>query len=292
MIVDAHHHLWTADYAWLAAPDLAPIRRDYTMADLRPRMRSAGVSAGVLVEAGRCHLDETRQFLALADATPEIAAVVGWVSLTDPDLATTLALLREHRNGRWLAGVRDQVQGVDDPGYLGRADVRRALAAAGEAGLPVDLVVRRDQLDACARAAAATPGTTFVLDHLGKPAISPAGLAEWSAAVAPLAAQPNVVAKLSGLPGQAGPDWTVAGIAPFVDQALSLFGVDRLMVGSDWPVCELVTTYDGAWAALEACLSALSPGERATVHSGTAIRTYRLAIPADADSRAAGSTPV
>ncbi|HEX9998932.1 MAG TPA: amidohydrolase, partial [Actinoplanes sp.] len=96
MIVDAHHHLWTADYAWLAADELAPIRRDYTLADLRAAMATAGVDRTVLVEAGRCDDAETTEFLALAGTTPEIAAVVGWASLTSPALADTIA---GHRAG-------------------------------------------------------------------------------------------------------------------------------------------------------------------------------------------------
>lgn len=275
MIIDSHHHLWTADYPWLSADELAPIRRDYTVADLRDALRQAGVDGTVLVEAGRCDLEETRSFLALAAETPEIRGVVGWVSFEAADLRSTVDELRAGSGGTMLSGLRDQVQAVSDPGYLARPAVRSNLSAAGVAGLAVDLVVRLDQLPACAEIAAAVPETTFVLDHLGKPRLAPDGLAEWQALVAPLAARPNVVAKLSGLLTQA-PAGAPAHIDPFVDVALDLFGPDRLMIGSDWPVCELAASYADTWHTLLAALAGLSPGERAKVLGGTAIHTYRL----------------
>jgi L-fuconolactonase len=276
--IDAHHHLWTADYAWLAEPGLEPLRRDYTVEDLRRELPTGKVDATVLVEAGRCRLDETVGFLALAADTPEIAGVVGWASLTDPDLPGTIAALLDGAGGDLLVGLRDQVQGVTDPGYLARPDVRGALRAIGSAGLTFDLVVREDQLPACAAAVAAVPNTMFVLDHLGKPRITPDGLREWRDAVEPLAACDNAAAKLSGLLTEAGPGWTVEAIAPFVETALELFGPDRLLIGSDWPVCELVASYADALAAVGSCLSGLSPSERAAVAGGTAIRTYGLEI--------------
>jgi len=116
-VVDAHHHLWRIDrgYAWLDEPDLAPIRRDFTVADLREAIATAGVGRTVLVEAARCDAAETTEFLAVADATGEIAGVVGWVDLVEPDLAETVAAHRAGPGGRWLVGARDQVQGQPDP---------------------------------------------------------------------------------------------------------------------------------------------------------------------------------
>ena len=275
MIIDAHHHLWTADYPWLAAEELAPIRRAYTVDDLRRNTAAAGVDGTVLVEAGRCDLAETRSFLALAARTPEILGVVGWVSFEDPALKSTLDALRAGPGGRFLVGLRDQVQAWSEPERLDAPGTASNLAAAGEAGLVVDLVVRRDQLPACARVAAAAPETTFVLDHLGKPRVAPESLAQWRELVTPLAARPNVVAKLSGLLTEI-PAGSPRSIDSFVDAALELFGPDRLMIGSDWPVCELVASYGDTWRALVSCLAGLSGAERTAILSGTAIRTYRL----------------
>ena len=280
MIVDAHHHLWRLDrgYSWLDGPELAPIRRDFDPADLRAALRGTGVTHTVLVEAGRCEPAEVAEFLAIAADTEEIAGVVGWVNLTDPGLAETLAANRSGPGGRWLVGTRAQVQGEPDPDYLGRPDVHRGLSTVAAAGLRYDLVVRVDQLPAAATAARAVPELTFVLDHLGKPAIRAGaeGLREWRTAVTPLAGESNVVAKLSGLVTEADwAQWTVDDLRPYVDAALELFGPRRLMFGSDWPVCLLAADYP---RVLEVLDTALGNADRAEIYAGTAIRTYGLEL--------------
>jgi L-fuconolactonase len=272
MIIDAHQHLWTADYAWLADPSLERIRRDYTVEDLRANLRAAGVDRTVLIEAGRGDDRETTEFLALADRTPEIVGVTGWAGLTDPGLAGTLARHRAGPGGHLLVGIRDQIQGQPDD-YLDRPDVRAGLATVAAAGLVNEVVVRSVQLPSVARAAAALPECTFVLDHLGKPAIANGGLGEWQELIRPVAARRNVVAKLSGLVAEADwAKWTVADLAPFVHTAVELFGTDRLMFGSDWPVCEVAASYQQVKDALVEILG----GVPADVFAGTAIRAYQL----------------
>jgi L-fuconolactonase len=273
VIIDAHQHLWTAGYAWLADPSLSAIRRDYTLDDLRTEMALAGIDRTVLVEAGRGDDAETTEFLTLASSAPEIAGVVGWGSLTSPSLAAQLDQHRAGPGGRLLVGIRDQVQGQDDV-YLDRADVREGLAVVASAGLVNELVVRASQLPSVARAAASLPSSTFVLDHLGKPEIAAGGLASWRASIEPLAALPNVVAKVSGLATEAPPGWTPSDLAPYVDAAVSLFGPRRLMYGSDWPVVELASTYP----QIKAIMTDLLGGEDPDVFGGTAIRTYHLEI--------------
>jgi L-fuconolactonase len=281
VLLDAHHHLWRLDrgYRWLDAPALAPIRRDFDVTDLRAVLSPAGVDRTVLVEAGRESAEEVTEFLAIAEATPEIAGVVGWADLTAPDLADVLAAHRTGPGGRWLVGVRSQVQGEPDPDYLRRADVQAGLATVAEAGLAFDLVVRAEQLPAAAAAAAAVPQCRFVLDHLGKPAIAAGGYGQWRSLVTPLARQPNAVAKLSGLVTEAGwADWTVADLRPYVETALELFGPQRLMFGSDWPVCLLAASYPRVVDALAGALGPLSPAEQDAIWSGTATRAYRLGL--------------
>jgi L-fuconolactonase len=274
VIIDAHHHLWTADYAWLADPSLSRIRRDYTVADLRAAMKSAGVDRTVLVEAGRGDDAETTSFLALAASTPEILGVVGWASLVDPVLS---ALLDQHRagpGGQLLVGIRDQTQGHPDD-HLDRPDVRAGLATVAAAGLVNELVVRAPQLPSVARAAAALPDSTFVLDHLGKPAIAAGGLAEWRELIWPIADQPNVVAKLSGLVAEADwATWTADDLRPYVLTALELFGPSRLMFGSDWPVCEVAAGY----AEVKNAIVEILGGTPYDIFAGTAIGTYHLEI--------------
>jgi len=282
MIVDAHHHLWriAGGYSWLDEASLAPIRRDFGVDDLHDAVAGTGVERTVLVEAARCDAAEVREHLAAADACARIGGVVGWADLTDPALADTLGRHRDEPGGRWLVGIRDQVQGRTDPDFLARAEVHRGLSTVAAAGLAYDLVVRVDQLPAAATAALAVPQLRFVLDHLGKPRIrdGAAGLAQWRAAVTPLAAASNVSAKLSGLVTEADwAHWTVADLRPFVLAALELFGPHRLMFGSDWPVCLLAASYDRVLAALgEVVDDHLNADERAAVYGGTATRVYGL----------------
>jgi L-fuconolactonase len=274
MIVDAHHHFWTVEYPWLNDPALHAIRRDFSIGDLRPHLDAAGVDRTVLVEAGLCDDAETTRFLAIADQTPTIAAVVGWASQTDPALPKKLADHRAGRGGTLLAGIRDQEQAYDDD-HLDQPDVREGLRQIARAGLVNELVVRCDQLPSVARVASALPESAFVLDHLGKPRVAAGkdGLHEWRELVVPVADCPNVVAKLSGLVTEADWNaWSSKELAPFVETAMQLFGGDRLMFGSDWPVCELAATYGKVIGVLEAILG----GRPADVFGGTAARIYRL----------------
>jgi L-fuconolactonase len=276
VIVDAHQHFWTADYAWLADESLTRIRRDYTLVDLRPHLEAAGVDRTILVEAGRTEAAETTEFLELAADAPEIAGVVGWASLTDTDLAGTIATHRAGIGGHLLVGIRDQVQGQADD-FLDRPDVRAGLAAVAEAGLVNELVVRPSQLASVARAARDLPDSRFVLDHLGKPAVSAGadGLERWRTAVTPVAGCPNVVAKLSGLVAEADWDhWTVLDLRPFVDTAMELFGTDRMMFGSDWPVCEVAAAYEQVKDTFVTILGGIPQD----VFGATAVSTYNLEI--------------
>lgn len=276
VVIDAHHHLWTADYPWLASePEFAPIRRDYGVEDLRANLKEAGVDRTVLVEAGWGHPSETVEFLHLAGAIDEIAGVVGHIDLLDPTLPTTLARYAKHPRARFLVGLRDQVQGRPEADFLARPEVIAALKAVAASVPTFDLVVRVDQLPAAAEAAAAVPELQFVLDHLGKPQIrdGDTGLHAWREAVSPLAKRPNVTAKLSGLVTEADwRHWSPADLRPFVQAALELFGPDRLMFGSDWPVCELAATYARVKDALT---EVLGRGDH-DIFGGTATRIYQL----------------
>ncbi|MFI7498513.1 amidohydrolase family protein [Streptomyces sp. NPDC049687] len=272
--VDAHHHVWdlsVRDQDWIAAG--SPLRRDFTMDDLAPQARAAGVDRTVLVQTVTV-AEETPEFLALAAEHELIAGVVGWTDLTRPDVADELARLRALPGGRYLKSVRHQVQSEPDPEWLLRQDVRRGLAAVADAGLVYDLVVVPHQLAACTRAAAALPGLTFVLDHLGKPPIASGALEPWASDVRALAALPNTVCKLSGMLTEADPaSWTVEDLRPYADTVLEAFGPDRLMFGSDWPVCTLAAAYG---EVVDTTARLLSPSEHAAVLDTTAVRVYDL----------------
>jgi L-fuconolactonase len=274
MTVDAHHHVWdlaARDQDWI--PEGSPLRRTFTVADLDPEARAAGVDRTVLVQTVTVP-EETPEFLELAAAHDLIAGVVGWTDLTRPDIADELARLRELPGGSYLKGIRHQVQGEPDPEWLLRPDVRRGLAAVAAAGLVYDLVVLPHQLPSCAKAAADLPDLTFVLDHLGKPSIASGALTLWSTDLHVLAARPNTVAKLSGLVTEANPaGWTTDDLRPYTETALEAFGPDRLMFGSDWPVCTERATYG---QVVEAARQLTSPTEHAQLFETTAARVYGL----------------
>ncbi|MFD4236262.1 amidohydrolase family protein [Streptomyces sp. NPDC058542] len=279
-VIDAHHHLWDLglrDQAWIEGPELAPLRRSFLHQDLEAEAREAGVSATVLVQTVTV-ADETPEFLALAAASDLIGAVVGWTDLTSPGIADELARLRALPGGELLRGIRHQVQGEADPEWLTRPEVLRGLRAVAAAGLVYDLLVLPHQLVAATRAAAAVPGLTFVLDHLGKPPIASGEREPWAGRVRELAALPNTVCKLSGMVTEADwRSWTVDDLAPYADTVRDAYGPRRLMFGSDWPVSTLAASYGRVVESTAELLDELTPAERDEVWAGTARRVYRLA---------------
>ncbi|MFF0476301.1 amidohydrolase family protein [Streptomyces sp. NPDC004284] len=279
MRVDAHHHLWELGrrpQTWLDGPESAAIRRDFTMADLAPRARAAGIERTVLVQV-LPDLAETREFLALADAEPLIAGVVGWADLTGPGIADTLAELRQGPGGGRLVGVRHLVQGEADPAWLARPAVRRGLRAVGDAGLCYDLLVLPHQLPAAVETVRALPDQPFVLDHLAKPPIARGEQEPWAGRLRELAREPHVFCKLSGLVAEARRgDWTVADLRPYAETALEAFGPDRVMFGSDWPVCLPAASYEQVVETADRLTDGLGTHERAQVFGATAARVYRL----------------
>ncbi|MCL8017145.1 amidohydrolase [Streptomyces sp. AS02] len=281
-IVDAHHHVWdlsVRDQDWIIGPELTPLRRDFTLSHLEPEARAAGVVATVLVQTVTVP-EETPEFLALAAGSDLVAGVVGWTDLTAPDVAYALAELRKGLGGEYLVGIRHQVQGEPDPRWLLRTDVMRGLTALAEAGLVHDLVVKPHQLATAVEVAECLPELTFVLDHLGKPPIASGELGPWAGLVRRLARLPNTICKLSGMVTEADwGSWTVEDLKPYADTVLDAFGPERLMFGSDWPVCRLAAPYAQVIAAAGELTAGLDPAERHQVFSGTAVRTYGLTVP-------------
>ncbi|WP_327654181.1 amidohydrolase family protein [Streptomyces sp. NBC_00483] len=271
--VDAHHHVWdlsVRDQDWITGPELAPIRRTFTLDDLAPDLRAAGVDATVLVQTVSV-AEETPEFLALAERSDLVAGVVGWTDLTRPDVGDTLERLRGLPGGRHLVGIRHQVQGEPDPEWLLRPDVRRGLAAVADAGLVYDLLVLPHQLPACVKAVAEHPELTFVLDHLGKPPIASGELDPWRGDVRALAALPNTVCKLSGMVTEADwAGWTVEDLRPYADTVIDAFGPARVMFGSDWPVCTLAATYQQVVDTARELVGGADPH----IFGGTARRVY------------------
>lgn len=282
MRVDAHHHLWNTrsrPYPWMDGPWADPIRGAFTPAELDRVCAPHGVTQTIVVQAAS-ELGESRELLAVAAAAPRVAGVVGWVDLTAPDVPDVLADLRTGEGGEALVGIRHQVHDEPDPDWLLRDDVRQGLRAVGDAGLAYDLLLRERELPAARRTVEALPGTTFVVDHLAKPRIADGALQPWSEEIAALARRPNVVAKLSGLVTEAAwRSWTVDGLRPYVEHAVACFGPDRLLFGSDWPVCLLAASYDQVFAAAEATLDGLTGAQRDAVFGANARHVYGLPEP-------------
>ena len=206
-----------------------------------------------------------------------MVGVVGWVDLTDPAVADRLAELQAGPAGNRLVGIRHPAHDEPDPAWLARPDVGRGIAAVGAAGLAYDLLVRARELPAALTVVQARPEVPFVVDHLAKPEIATGGWEPWASRLRAIAANDNVSCKLSGLVTEATwDDWTVDQFRPYADLVLEAFGPDRILFGSDWPVCLLAASYQRVAAAAQDLIATLSPHERAAVLGGTAGRVYAL----------------
>ncbi|MFB7918987.1 amidohydrolase family protein [Streptomyces sp. NPDC056061] len=278
-LVDAHHHVWdlgVRDQDWIRGEALGPLRRTFSLNDLAPEARAAGVGATVLVQTVVV-ADETPELLRLAEDSDLVAGVVGWTDLTAPDVAEELDRLRSLPGGRHLVGIRHQVQSEPDPDWLLRPEVLRGLAAVAAEGLAYDLVIVPRQLPAALRAAGLLPQLTFVLDHAGKPAIAAGEREPWEAELRALAALPNTVCKLSGLVTEADwHAWSIDDLRPYTRVVLDAFGPGRVMFGSDWPVCTVAASYQQVVGTAQQLTEDLTDEERSSVFATTARRIYGL----------------
>lgn len=281
-MIDAHHHVWDLGrrpQPWLAEPQLAPIRRTFTLDDFTSLASPLGIERTILVQV-LADAAETVEFLALASGTDRVAGVVGWVDLTADSVGDTLGALRQEPGGERLVGIRHLVQGEADPAWLNRPAVRRGLRAVGDARLCYDLLTSPHQLPAAIDTTRAFPEITFILDHLSKPSIATGELEPWASRLRELAGEPNVYCKLSGMATEADWGlWSVGDLRPYAETALEAFGADRVMFGSDWPVCLLAGSYAEIVAATHELIADLTPSERDDVLGNTAMRAYHLDVP-------------
>jgi L-fuconolactonase len=281
IVVDAHHHFWDParrDYPWMAGAALDPIRRPFGPDDLRPHLQATGVDATVLVQTVSS-VEETREFMATASATPFVAGVVGWVDLTDPAVGETLTELKAGLDGSKFVGIRHQVHDEPNENWLLRDDVLDGLQTVQDAGLVYDLLLRPREIEAGIQVARRFPYLRFVVDHLAKPPIASGNLEPWSSLMAPFTDLPNVACKLSGMVTEADwSSWTPANLQPYVARVLEVFGEDRVMFGSDWPVCLLAASYEQVVRALESALGTIEASTRAKIFGGNAVRWYDLRL--------------
>ena len=275
MRVDAHVHFWgpaeLERYEWMG-PEMDAIRRPFGPENLRGQLERHGFDRAVLVQT-HSSLDETRAYLELAETTAFIGGVVGWVDLTDPGVGETVAALLDGPGGRYLVGIRHQVHDEPDPDWLLRGDVRRALHTIGEAGLAYDVLVRTRELPAALETVRLLPELRFVIDHIAKPPIATGELEPWAEWLASLARLEHVSCKLSGLVTEAAwKQWRPEDVLPYTSRVLEWFGEERLLFGSDWPVCTLAGSYDSVVSLAER----IAGGKDERIFGGNAERVYRL----------------
>jgi L-fuconolactonase len=276
MQIDAHQHFWIyspREYEWID-DSMAVLRRDFLPNDLRLELESNRFRGSVAVQA-RQTLEETRWLLELADSAPWILGVVGWVDLRSPDIRSQLKVLAQNPK---LVGIRHIVQSEPDDRFLLQPDFLRGISALEEFDLAYDILIYTKHLPVAAEFVQRFPRQRFVLDHLAKPPIKSGDIESWAQGIRRLAEFPNLFCKLSGLVTEADwQHWQPEQIIPFLDVAFEAFGPDRLMIGSDWPVCLVATSYSRWVEVLQAFLLRQRPEIRDSVLGGNAQRFWRLA---------------
>ena len=274
--VDAHQHFWTytpQDYPWIDERH-APLQRDFLPDDLKPLLDQHGIDGCIAVQA-RQSLDETDALLAHATTHPWILGVVGWVDLRADDLD---AQLDRRANAPKLVGFRHLVQDEPAPSlFLQDPAFARGMRQLQHRGLAYDVLVKDKDLHAATDFCRRHDQHHLILDHLGKPDLSLEDPIAWADRLAPLAALPHVACKLSGLITEADwQHWRAVELLPYFYLALELFGPDRLMFGSDWPVCQLAGSYGQVHHLFDTAISSLSTAEQDALRGGTALRLYGL----------------
>lgn len=275
MRIDSHQHFWSYDarqYPWI--PPGSRLHRDWLPADLAVVLPDAGLQGSVAVQA-RQSLEETRWLLGLAERSPEILGVVGWVDLRSPGVN---AELEEFAAQPKFKGVRHVVQDEPDDRFLLGEEFQRGIGFLHRWGLAYDLLVYPHQLPAATELARRFPEQPFVLDHLGKPPIARQEISPWRERILDLARLPNAFCKLSGMVTEADRlRWKPQDLEPFLEVVFEAFTTERLMYGSDWPVCLLAAEYRQVYDVIRDYTERHAPEGRAAIFGGNAARFYSLA---------------
>ncbi len=274
MRIDSHQHFWRytpQDHRWIS-DEMAVLKADFLPEQLLPTLQRHNMQGSILVQA--CSdIAETQWLLNLAERTEFVRAVTGWVDLTSPQLAEHMEILAHPR----LRGLRHQVQDEASPSqWLADAAVNRGVRHIQQQGYVYEILVTHRHLADAAKFAARHDRHPLVLDHFGKPDLH-LGAAHWAKQIAPLAAMPHVSCKISGLltePRPAGV--TLHDLLPYFEVVLEAFGSQRIMFGSDWPVCLLAGCDDTPWALCEQATAALSADEQTAIYGDNACAVYRL----------------
>jgi L-fuconolactonase len=274
MKIDAHQHFWKYDqvkHAWID-DEMKIIRRDFPPNDLSPLLQAAQIDGTVAVQADETWR-ETEYLLDLASQYPWIKAVVGWVDVGNPKLEDFLDIASETPK---LKGFREVLQSRK-PDYMLRSEFIKGIHQLGKRGFTYDILIFPEHLDASLDLVSKCPDQPFVIDHLAKPKIKTGEWKEWRKKMALLAERELVYCKLSGMITEADlKKWTYEDILPYMEIALELFGPQKLMYGSDWPVCLVAGEYERVWEAINRFAEALSAGEKERILGGTAQKFYGI----------------
>ncbi|QHT62309.1 amidohydrolase family protein [Paenibacillus lycopersici] len=276
-IIDSHQHYWKldrGDYGWLS-PESGVLFRDYAPSDLEPELARAGVARTIVVQAAKTHA-ETDYMLELADRSASIAGVVGWLDFNDSGWRSALARFR--RNPKF-AGIRVMIQEMADASEVLEPNSLEALRHLAEIGLPVDLLMTSRQLPETIELLRRVPGLHAVIDHIGKPRIGEDVFEPWAGQIKTLAGEnPGLYCKLSGMLTEADHEaWQPEQFTAYVRHVVACFGTERVMFGSDWPVCLLAGSYEEVLAVLGAALpEGLTERQRAGIYGENAATFYKL----------------
>lgn len=276
MRIDSHQHFWKAargDYHWMG-PAVPVLCRDYLPEDLRPWLVKNRIDKTILVQAAQTRA-ETDFLLELAQANDFIAGVIGWLDLDSPNFADELKLYSKKPK---FLGVRPMLQDLEKDDWILRPRVIDSLKLISQRNIPFEFLTYTRHLPYVLKVLDAVPGLRAVVDHVSKPEIKSRKLDPWKSLVSEVAKHPNIQCKLSGMITEADhKTWTAEDLRPYVEHVLNCFGFERVMFGSDWPVCLLAGSYDQVIGAVQSILKPhLDERLEADIFGGNAARFYKL----------------
>lgn len=278
MRIDSHQHFWKVsrgDYSWMK-PEMKILYRDYLPEDLKPSLETHQIDKTVLVQAAPT-VAETEFLLDLAEQHHLIAGVVGWLDFESNDFPSMFELYSRQAS---FVGVRPMLEELPDDDWILRSRVLDSLRIIAQLDFPFDFLVRPRHLPHVAKALEEIPGLRAVIDHIAKPEIKAQKFEPWKSQIRELAQHKNLYCKLSGMITEADHDsWKPEHLQPYVEHILECFGPERVMYGSDWPVCLLAGSYDRTIGALETVLNPhLDPASLQGVYGDNAARFYKLKV--------------
>ena len=281
MRIDSHHHVWdlsVREQGWMVGEALNPIKKNFSINDLRQAITGCGIEKTVVVQTVT-NYDETPELLELAEDDDLVAGVVGFLKIDSADAISYLDKYESMRGFKNLVGIRDIAHDYEDTSYLSKPEVVKNVQELGRRGLVYDLLTKTPHMQAAIDLVKQSPNTQFVLDHISKPYIAKGEMQPWADKLSELASFENVVIKVSGMFTEADwKNWKAADFWPDLEHVTKVFTPSRMMFGSDWPVCLLAATYKQSIDLMEEFTKSFSPTEQKDFWAATANRAYKLQL--------------